>query len=71
MAARRPGPAHPVPAAGARGNRDADPHGLELRCRRPERILVLNCGSSSLKYTFFDTEDDARQVRGQVERSHG
>ena len=29
---------------------------LELKGERPECILVLNCGSSSLKYSFFDTD---------------
>jgi acetate kinase len=41
---------------------------LELRGERPERILVLNCGSSSLKYSFFDTEQPANVTRGQIER---
>lgn len=41
---------------------------LELRGARPERILVLNCGSSSLKYSFFDTEHPENNTRGQIER---
>lgn len=41
---------------------------LELKGERPERILVLNCGSSSLKYSFFDTEHPENLTRGQVER---
>ncbi len=45
-----------------------DPYGFKLRGERPEHILVVNCGSSSLKYTFYDTEDDTRHVRGQIER---
>jgi acetate kinase len=45
-----------------------DPYGLKLKGERPERILVINCGSSSLKYTYYDTEDEARNCRGQVER---
>ncbi len=45
-----------------------DPYGLCLKSERPEKILVVNCGSSSLKYTFFDTTDPARDARGQVER---
>ena len=40
---------------------------LELRSERPERILVLNCGSSSLKYSFFDTEHPENNARGIVE----
>jgi acetate kinase len=39
-----------------------------LKADRPEKILVINCGSSSLKYTFYDTEDETRNARGQVER---
>ncbi|MFL6585074.1 MAG: acetate/propionate family kinase [Chthoniobacterales bacterium] len=40
---------------------------LELKGERPERILVLNCGSSSLKYTFYDTEHPEHTTRGCVE----
>jgi acetate kinase len=40
---------------------------LELKGERPERILVLNCGSSSLKYSFFDTEHPENTARGHVE----
>src|SRR5690242_2773279 len=32
------------------------------------RLLVVNCGSSSLKYAFFDTADSSREARGQVDR---
>jgi acetate kinase len=45
-----------------------DPYGLKLKGERPEKILVINCGSSSLKYSFYDTADESRQARGQVER---
>src|SRR5436190_244650 len=45
-----------------------DPYGLKLKGERPEKILVINCGSSSLKYSFYDTANEARQARGQVER---
>ena len=45
-----------------------DPYGFNLKGERPEKILVINCGSSSLKYSFFDTTDETRQARGQVER---
>jgi acetate kinase len=41
---------------------------LELRGERREKILVINCGSSSLKYSFYDTEDSALHARGSVER---
>jgi acetate kinase len=46
----------------------SDPYGLKLKGERPEKILVINCGSSSLKYSFYDTTDEARQARGLVER---
>lgn len=45
-----------------------DPYGLKLTGERPEKILVINCGSSSLKYSFYDTTDEARNARGLVER---
>src|SRR5258705_9727962 len=57
----------PAKAAAALGQSD-DPYGLELRGERPEKILVINCGSSSLKYSFYDTTDDARHAHGLVER---
>lgn len=57
----------PVKAGAAFGESD-DPYGLKLKGERPEKILVINCGSSSLKYCFYDTTDDSRQARGQVER---
>jgi len=41
---------------------------LELKGERPERILVLNTGSSSLKYSYFDTEHPENRLRGQIER---
>jgi acetate kinase len=46
----------------------SDPYGLELTGEQPEKILVINCGSSSLKYSFYDTADESRQAHGQVER---
>lgn len=45
-----------------------DPYGLRLKSERPEKILVVNCGSSSLKYSFYDTENESRHTRGLVER---
>ncbi len=59
--------ANPAAAAAAL-RQSADPYGLSLRGERPEKILVINCGSSSLKYSFYDTADESRQARGQVER---
>lgn len=57
----------PAKAAAAL-KKSEDPYGLTLRADRPEKILVINCGSSSLKYSFYDTADEARQARGLVER---
>jgi acetate kinase len=48
--------------------RGGDPYGLKLKGEQPERVLVVNCGSSSLKYSFYDTTDESRQARGLVER---
>jgi acetate kinase len=45
-----------------------DPYGLQLKGERPEKILVINCGSSSLKYSFFDSENESIKAHGQVER---
>ena len=47
---------------------DNDPYGLNLKGERPEKILVINVGSSSLKYSFYDTTDESRQAKGLVER---
>jgi acetate kinase len=57
----------PVKAAALAHKEDTSGQ-LELKGERPECILVLNCGSSSLKYSFFDTEHPANSARGQVER---
>jgi acetate kinase len=48
--------------------RGDDPYGLKLKGERPEKILVINCGSSSLKYSFYDTADESRHAHGMVER---
>jgi acetate kinase len=47
---------------------DNDPYGLMLKGERPEKVLVINVGSSSLKYSFYDTTDESRQAKGLVER---
>ncbi len=59
--------ADPAKAAAALRQGD-DPYGLKLKGERPEKILVINCGSSSLKYSFYDTADESRHARGLVER---
>jgi len=45
-----------------------DPYGLELKSECPEKILVINVGSSSLKYAFYDTADESRRAKGLIER---
>jgi acetate kinase len=57
----------PVKAAAALRQGD-DPYGLKLKGERPEKILVINCGSSSLKYSFYDTADQTHHAHGLVER---
>ena len=52
-------------AALRKGN---DPYGLNLKGERPEKILVINVGSSSLRYSFYDTTDESRHAKGLVER---
>src|SRR5262249_34901119 len=47
---------------------DNDPYGLKLNGERPEKVLVINVGSSSLKYSFYNTTDEPRQAKGLVER---
>ena len=32
------------------------------------KILVINCGSSSLKYSYFDTVQEVNNLEGMVER---
>jgi acetate kinase len=59
--------ADPAKAAAALRQGD-DPYGLKLKGERPEKMLVINCGSSSLKYSFYDTADESRQARGLIER---
>ena len=48
-----------------------DPYGFKLKGDAPAKILVINCGSSSLKYQLFDTADESRNARGTVERIGG
>jgi acetate kinase len=57
----------PTKAAATQGRGD-DPYGLNLKGERPEKLLIINCGSSSIKYSFYDTTDDARQASGAIER---
>jgi acetate kinase len=45
-----------------------DPYGLRLSPATPKKILVINCGSSSLKYSYFDTEKEKNNLEGMVEK---
>ncbi|MEW6263107.1 MAG: acetate/propionate family kinase [Thermodesulfobacteriota bacterium] len=54
--------------ASAALKRSQDPYGFKLQTERPMKILVINCGSSSLKYNLFDTADEKQNARGDVER---
>lgn len=49
-------------------SRSSDPYGLALHSDIPMKLLVINCGSSSLKYQLFDTATSQVLSRGQVER---
>lgn len=44
-----------------------DPYGLNLTPDEPQRLLVLNLRTGSLKYRYFDTNDESKNVEGQVE----
>ena len=46
---------------------DEDPYGLNLTPEEPQKLLVLNLRTGSLKYRFFDTDDESKHVEGQVE----
>jgi acetate kinase len=45
-----------------------DPYGFKLRSEEPLTLLVINCGSSSIKYNLFNTADESRNLKGGVER---
>lgn len=45
-----------------------DPYGLRLSTVTPMKILVINCGSSSLKFGYFDTGEERNNLEGIVER---
>ncbi len=44
-----------------------DPYGFKLKTEKPLKILIINCGSSSLKFNLFDTGDERNNTRGGVE----
>lgn len=41
---------------------------ISLKSEISRKILVINCGSSSLKFTLFDTDKDGFSANGQVDR---
>lgn len=45
-----------------------NPYQLNLKTQHPEKILVINCGSSSLKYTLFNTGCEGDNFHGLVEK---
>lgn len=45
-----------------------DPYGIDLSSAKPMKILVINCGSSSLKFSYFDTAREDNNIEGKVER---
>ena len=51
----------------AKREADEDPYGLNLTPDEPQRLLVLNLRTGSLKYHFFDTDDEVKNVEGQIE----
>jgi acetate kinase len=54
--------------AAAAFQKSDDPYGFKLKTDDPMRLLIINCGSSSLKYNLFDTADEKRNARGSIER---
>ncbi len=47
--------------------KSGDPYGLQLKSSEPLKLLVLNCGISSLHYNLFNTENEALDVQGIIE----
>jgi acetate kinase len=48
--------------------RSDDPYGFQLKSDEPMKLLVVNCGSSSLKYNLFNTADETANARGTIEK---
>jgi acetate kinase len=48
-------------------NRSSDPYGLKLHSATGAKVLVINCGSSSLKYALFNTAHEGNAVTGSIE----
>ncbi len=47
--------------------KSGDPYGLQLNSSEPLKLLVLDCGVSSVRYTLFNTENRALTVQGVIE----
>jgi acetate kinase len=54
--------------AAAAFRQSEDPYGLRLQGERPEKILVICNGSTSLRYAFFDTANESNTLRGEIKR---
>jgi len=48
--------------------RSDDPYGFKLKSDEPMKLLVVNCGSSSLKYSLFDTANETANASGIIEK---
>lgn len=46
----------------------SDPYGLILYTDKPAKILVMNCGSSSLKFAYYDIGQETNNIEGMVDR---
>jgi len=53
--------------ADSAGCHSSDPYGFKLHTPKQVKILVINCGSSSLKYSLFDTADDTVIAKGLID----
>lgn len=46
----------------------SDPYGLSLSPAVPQKILAVNCDSSSLKFSYFDTAREVNNLSGAIVR---
>ncbi len=46
----------------------SDPYGLKLTTASSMKILVINCGSSSIKFGYYDTGNELNNTEGMIER---
>ena len=66
--AQQAAPAGEAPPSDLALHQSADPYGFTLDTEALMRILVINCGSSSLKYNLYETSGKRRTVHGAIER---